>query len=742
MQFYCIIAKYFCHTNMIIMASKIQFVLVIMLITFKCLSINVPKMKISKRYHNCNEAKGFGTCPHDYKKDYNESIKSLRNGQINKALTLINTCLKKAEEQGVDMNKLYYLKAQILAAKNNYKGALEEIGKATAESNALYYYNKAVYACKDSSYSEAINDFKNHLENKNTLKSECYLGIGYSYFKLGKLDEAFLEYEQSVLIKDNLSSRLGMIQVLFAQDLRINAVKLLQETVKKYPKNSELKAYLANCLLNEGNTKKASKLACNFNRKKSYTNLVCLGNLNFKLQNYKVSESKYKIGASKKPNISTPKIGLLNDYFAENKFKQFTILKGQLKEIDSLNPILLELFGLSSYKNGNYGEALGYFRKADSTKCGYRLSYDALLSSANVYLKYNSIKEATILFERAISRSDKNAHAHAGLGFCIASNTNFIFNKTLYTKANEHFKKALEKEPNNPIFLSYLGITEYLMDNYKKSEMYLEKAIAIQNNDPTIYNSLAMTYSKLNKFNEAKDAMKKARSLDPTNNKYYINSGIIETEHIEHEISKDTTHSTIEELSRINNYYDLAIKYGADSNITRINRGYAYFKANKSDSAILFYNQVNHTDSLLIAGRENNKGVVNAINFSPNLASLDFNRAKALDKENEYPFIEYNQELLAEDGDKYLIKRKNKYISLVYYYLPMTEYELKLHNNLNVPENPLLAASPNELIDAGLFLFNCNSHYYYKLVVIKSKEIPKVSRNPFAHCSSKTICKN
>ncbi|MBK6834234.1 MAG: tetratricopeptide repeat protein [Bacteroidetes bacterium] len=539
-------------------------------------------MKISKRYHNCSEAKGFGTCPHDYKKDYNESIKSLRTGQLNKALTLINTCLKKAEEQGVDMNKLYYLKAQILAAKDNYKGALEEIGKATAESNALYYYNKAVYACKDGSYSEAINDFKNHLENKNTLKSECYLGIGYSYFKLGKLDEAFLAYEQSVLIKDNLSSRLGMIQVLFAQDLRINAIELLHKTVKKFPKNSEIKAYLANCLLNEGNTKKASKLVRNFNKKQTYTNLVCLGNLNFKQQNYKVSEGKYKIGVSKKPNISIPKIGLLNDYFAENKFKQFTILKGQLKEIDSLNPILLELFGLSSYENGNYGEAINYFRRADSTKGGYRLSYDALLSVANIFLKYHSTKEATILFERAIIRSDDNAYAHAGLGFCIASNPNFIFSKTLYTKANEHFKKALEKEPNNPIFLSYLGITEYLMDNYKKSEMYLEKAIAIQNNDPTIYNSLAMTYSKLNKFNEAKEAMKKARLLDPINNKYYINSGIIETEHIEYEISIDTTHSTIEELNRINNYYDLAIKYGADSNITRINRGTLILKQIKA----------------------------------------------------------------------------------------------------------------------------------------------------------------
>ena len=469
--------------------------------------------------------------------------------------------------------------------------------------------------------------------------------------------------------------------------------------------------------------------------------IVIIGNLKFKNHNFKISEKKFKTALAKKPNILIAKIGLLNNYYTENKALQFNKLLVKLEPNDSLNPLVLELLGMMNYRGGNDELAIDYFRRADSTKGGYRLSYDALLGAANIYLKHNLIKEAGLLYEKAIARSKDNAHAHAGIGFCLASNPNFIYDKALYTKANAHFRNALKIEPNNAIFLSYIGITEYLMHNYKNAETNLRQAVAIKNTDATIYNSLAMTLSKLNKFDEARLTINKARTLDPNNNKYFVNSGIIETELIAYQLQSDTAHSTIEELANINSYYNQALSLNADPNIININRGYAYFKANKGDSAIIIYNNIQGADSLVSAGRDNNIGVVNAIDNNNDNADKKFDSAIALDANEEYPFINYNKELLAANGNKYYFKTKNIYTSLVYYYLPLTPYEAKFSNNLNVPENAVLASSSDEIMDGEKYKFKCNERVKFTLTVIKSIKNPKVLKDPFAFCNSKSMCK-
>ena len=100
-------------------------------------TITLPKIKLTKQTCHCKAADKAGICPHDYKKEYNESVKCLKEGQFNKALSLINSSIKKAEEQAEDTDKLYYQKAQALAAKKDYKGASEEINKDhTTEINS------------------------------------------------------------------------------------------------------------------------------------------------------------------------------------------------------------------------------------------------------------------------------------------------------------------------------------------------------------------------------------------------------------------------------------------------------------------------------------------------------------------------------------------------------------------------------------------------------------------------------
>lgn len=81
-----------------------------------------------------------------------------------------------------------------------------------------------------------------------------------------------------------------------------------------------------------------------------------------------------------------------------------------------------------------------------------------------------------------------------------------------------YYKTKLEAEPENPIFLNYLGFAYYANNNYKSSLKIFKKIIKYDSQNIWSYNYLGTIYGKLEKYKSAKKVLKE--SLELENNKY------------------------------------------------------------------------------------------------------------------------------------------------------------------------------------------------------------------------------
>jgi hypothetical protein len=141
--------------------------------------------------------------------------------------------------------------------------------------------------------------------------------------------------------------------------------------------------------------------------------------------------------------------------------------------------------------------------------------------------------------------------------------------------------------------------------------------------------------------------------------------------------------------------------------------------ANKKDSAIILYNQIVSEDSLIIAGKNNNIGVVNALSKKSDKASNDFDKALVLDKKEKYYFIKQNKSKILNEKYNFEADKKTEFTSLVYFYIPLMLSEPKFTGNFNIPENEITVNIPNEMKEADKYKFNCSEHSKYYLVFHK-----------------------
>ena len=289
----------------------------------------------------------------------------------------------------------------------------------------------------------------------------------------------------------------------------------------------------------------------------------------------------------------------------------------------------------------------------------------------------------------------------------------------MYTKANFHFKNALKVEPNNSTFLFNVGATEFLMQNYSTAKQNLIDASVIDSLNPQLLNVLALTYSRLNEHKEAIKSIRKACEIDSFSSYLEINSGYIIAEKITQLIKQDSSLNVNVTLRNLNNHYDKAIMLGADPSVILTNRGYGYLMANKKDSAIILYNQIVSEDSLITAGKNNNIGVVNALSKKSDKASNDFDKALLLDKKEKYYFIKQNKSKILNERYNFESDKKTKFISLVYFYIPLMLSEPKFTGNLNIPENEITVNIPNEMKETCKYKFDCSEHSKYYLVFHK-----------------------
>ena len=148
----------------------------------------------------------------------------------------------------------------------------------------------------------------------------------------------------------------------------------------------------------------------------------------------------------------------------------------------------------------------------DIRKSGMATRED-LMNLALIYAKYNRYHKADTIYQTLYQMDSLDATLLNNWGYTLAeSGMNLALAKTLV-------RKALELDPDNPIFLDSMGWVYFMLDSIDFAYYYIKRAIDLGVNDPEILYHMGVVLNKLGKPKEALKYLKKALQLNPKDEK-------------------------------------------------------------------------------------------------------------------------------------------------------------------------------------------------------------------------------
>lgn len=686
-----------------------------------------------KEWRGCDKTSDGPLCSHVYKGYYNDGESSMQKKKYGSAISLFKKSLKIAESNGANTDTINYRIAQVIAFSGDYHKALRSIDLVKEEIGNFKIYNKGIYALKTGLYENAILELYNHNRNIKTLKHECHWGIGFALMKMNQYENALTEFNSALSIRDNVGVRLSIVDIYFKTGQREKAIRALKKSVHRHLFDYASRQYLAGVYLNQGKVARAGKTLMFSNKSGTYNSLITYGNLLFKRNKLEKAERAYKKARVLNKNGAEALAGLGNINFVQNKFDKAQKYWNDILANDSANAIALEGLGLIKFKEHQDSVAFEYFIKAITLNKNHQLSYDALICVGYVLLKHNYFSDAKACFTQAINLSKNNSWAHAGLGFCLSSEPYFIHDYYLYSEAYKHFKKAVRLNKKETTFIAYLGITEYLKGKTRSAIRHLEAASSERPNDPNVFISLANCYVQKNEFDKAKTSNNEAIKIQPDNPKFLINAGSVECSYAEFLADEKASVNIDSILAVMRAFYDAALVAGGDTSVIMINTGVAYHKAQKLDSALIFYRKINKADSTLNAAKMNNIGVVHALKGDIENAKEFFNKAKSLDVKNRYAStIDRNIYFIERERSSLFGARRSEFISIYYYYLAPSDFEPQLKNDMHVPVIAAMPFSPDEIPEG--FSYDHSKHSKTRISIRTTYKIKQPNHEPWPFC--------
>ena len=145
---------------------------------------------------------------------------------------------------------------------------------------------------------------------------------------------------------------------------------------------------------------------------KSYEINLRLGWLTYQSGGFTESKAYYIKAVTLMPYSIESRFGLVYPLAALGNWTEVLSQYEKILEISPNNSIVLHRLGLIYYGRGDYESAKKYFDKVLNL---YPFDYDALTMSAWTYLKLNNLREAKILFQKALLNTPNGTSAVEGL---------------------------------------------------------------------------------------------------------------------------------------------------------------------------------------------------------------------------------------------------------------------------------------------------------------------------------------
>jgi len=206
-----------------------------------------------------------------------------------------------------------------------------------------------------------------------------------------------------------------------------------------------------------------------------------------------------------------------------------------------LNPVGYYMLGTAYFGLKKYNDALKYFRKAselDPDNYGYKKTVVDLLERlgrreeaidllvklselypdstelrfrlAMLYAEKGEMVRAESLFALLAREDSTDAAVYNNWGYFLATKGGDL------DSARKLVEKALDLEPENPLYLDSMGWIYYLQGDYGRAFDYLKRAVEKRNDDPEILEHMGETLLKLGKREEALKYLRRALKIDPT----------------------------------------------------------------------------------------------------------------------------------------------------------------------------------------------------------------------------------
>lgn len=145
---------------------------------------------------------------------------------------------------------------------------------------------------------------------------------------------------------------------------------------------------------------------------KSYEINLRLGWLNYLAGNHNESKTYYTRAVWLMPYAVEAKMGLVYPLAALGNMSEVIAQYEKILEITPNYSIALFRLGLIYYEKGDYDKALNYFDKVVNM---WPFDYDALVMLGWTYFRLNNVREARVLFQKALLHTPDGKSALEGL---------------------------------------------------------------------------------------------------------------------------------------------------------------------------------------------------------------------------------------------------------------------------------------------------------------------------------------
>jgi predicted TPR repeat methyltransferase len=321
-----------------------------------------------------------------------------------------------------------------------------------------------------------------------------------------------------------------------------NAIKTYRKILKEHPRSTQVMNALAIAYAQLGYYGDAfaqiKRAICQDDSDPRLYNT--LGNLHFRLKEWKAAENAYQKAYQKSPKFISACNNLANVYTQ----------MGQLKKAEKYYKHAIEMNEDFPDAHYNYATFLANTGKTDEAIVELEETLRAMPQHAKAYAQLGQIalgrenyKKAASYFKKSLAIRKDYSGVYFGLGqaqFKMEQLNDAVdsFLKTIEKESNHllaHYflattylasgdsenalKQYLQQSTINPTDETYYNIGVLLMNKarYQESVNYFEQAISINSKYLAAYLNLGATYLKLHQLEKAKKCYNDALAIDPTN---------------------------------------------------------------------------------------------------------------------------------------------------------------------------------------------------------------------------------